>query len=54
MGTFSAYANVRGEIFVELCWGVKDLDRSEVGEWDSNDTGKLIWDDTFTVTPVEN
>ena len=39
---------------MDLCWGVKDLDRSRVKAWDADYTGELIWDDTLTVTPVEN
>ena len=39
---------------VSLNWGIKDLDRSDVGMWDATDLGKLVWDDTFTVAPARN
>lgn len=41
-------------IVVNINWGVEALDRDGVGSWDPEDIGKLIWDDGFTVTPVEN
>ena len=41
-------------IVVNLHWGVKDLDREEVGLWDSTNLGTLEWDDTFTVSPIRN
>ena len=39
---------------VNINWGVKDLDRDGVSTWDPEDVGKLVWDDTFTMTPVLN
>ena len=54
LGTFSAAANVRGAIFVNVNWGVKDLDRSKVDLWDAANMGELVWDDQFTVAPKEN
>ena len=39
---------------VNLNWGVKDLDRQGVSSWDPEDVGTLIWDENFTVTPMEN
>lgn len=39
---------------VNINWGVKDLDRDGVGTWDPEDVGKLVWDDSFTMTPVPN
>ena len=41
-------------LVVKLNWGVKDLDRSEVGAWDPADIGELVWDDEFTVKPRRN
>ena len=38
-------------IFVNVNFGVKDLDRDGVSSWDPEDIGKLVWDDDFTVTP---
>jgi len=37
-----------------MTWGVKDLDRSDVGLWDPEDLGELVWDEGFTVSPEEN
>lgn len=37
MGTFSSAGNVKGNIFVNINWGIKDLDRSNVGIWDPED-----------------
>ena len=39
---------------VQVTWGIKDLDRSQIKEWDAADMGILVWDDTFTVAPAEN
>ena len=46
--------DVKKGLFVNINWGVKDLDRSDVGTWDPEDVGKLIWDDNFTMTPEAN
>lgn len=54
MGTFSSAGNIKGNIFVNINWGVKDLDRSDVGSWDSEYAGNLIWDDEFEVTSPES
>ena len=54
MSAFSSAGNVRGAIFVNLNWGVKDLDRSSVGLWDGAEIGSIVWDDEFTVAPAEN
>lgn len=54
LGTFSSAGNVKGSIYVNLNWGVKDLDRDDVGAWESDNAGVLIWDDNFTVSPKEN
>ena len=39
---------------VALTWGVKDMDRSNVGPWESSNPGVLVWDDEFTVAPRRN
>ena len=39
---------------VSITWGIKDLDRSKVRAWKAEDMGELIWDDEFTVSPLEN
>ena len=39
---------------VSITWGVKDIDRGNIKDWDASDMGKLIWDDQFTVAPEEN
>jgi hypothetical protein len=46
--------DVRKGLMVNINWGVKDLDRDGVSTWDPEDVGKLVWDDTFTMTPVLN
>ena len=43
-----------GAFLVSIVWGVKDLDRSEVGLWDPEVLGELVWDDQFDVSPYEN
>ena len=40
-----------GAFLVSIVWGVKDLDRSEVGLWDPEVLGELVWDDQFDVSP---
>ena len=35
-------------------WGVDGIDQSDVGLWDPEDLGTLIWNDNFTVSPKEN
>ena len=39
---------------VSITWGVKGVDRSDIGRWDASDMGVLQWDDEFTVAPVAN
>ena len=39
---------------VSITWGVKDIDRSNIKDWDASDMGVLIWDDEFTVAPEKN
>ena len=46
-----AVEGMRKGIFVNVNFGVKDLDRDGVSSWDPEDIGKLVWDDDFTVTP---
>ena len=33
---------------------MKDLDQSDIGLWDPNDIGSLVWDESFTIEPAEN
>ena len=51
---FDSTSSLKEALVVQINWGVKDLDRSDVGDWDVKDIGKLIWDDTFTVAPRAN
>ena len=46
-----AVEGMRKGIFVNVNFGVKDLDRDGVSSWDPEDIGKHVWDDDFTVTP---
>jgi len=39
---------------VSITWGVKDIDRSNIGKWDATNLGVLEWDTEFTVAPEEN
>ena len=39
--TFSASSSDKEAFMVSIVWGVKGLDRSDVGLWDPNDLGKL-------------
>ena len=51
---FSTTSSQKGAFVVSVVWGVKDLDRSEVGLWDPEDIGSLVWDDDFDIVPEEN
>lgn len=51
---FSSTSGLKENIMVKINWGIKDLDRSDVGLWDSKNLGKLIWDDEFTISPPPN
>ena len=51
---FTETADSQDTLNVVIHWGIKDLDRSEVGPWDSDSAGVLIWDDDFTILPKEN
>lgn len=39
---------------MHLNWGIKGLDREDVGLWDPTDIGTLIMDDTFNIVPAQN
>ena len=39
---------------VQVTWGVKEMDTSNIKAWDATDLGVLVWDDTFTVAPAAN
>ena len=51
---FPSAADIKDSIVVSLNWGIKDLDRDDVDTWDPSDMGRLIWDDTFDLTPARN
>ena len=51
---FVTTSDQSGAFLVSIVWGVKDLDRSEVGLWDPDVLGELVWDDAFDVSPEEN
>jgi len=51
---FPSATNTQDSILVNWNWGIKGLDRSNVGLWDSADIGELEWDDTFTVKSAES
>ena len=41
------------DINVQLYWGVKDMDKSKASMWDATYIGEVIWDDDFSVYPME-
>ena len=51
---FSTTADQKEALRVNIIWGVKGLNRDDVGLWDPEDLGKLVWDDDFTISPPEN
>ena len=53
-GKFTSSAGIKEALVVKLNWGVKDLDRSDVGLWDPQEIGKIVWDDDFTIAPRAN
>lgn len=54
MNEFTETANSQDTLNVMIHWGISGLDRSETTMWDSMNSGKLIWDDNFTILPPEN
>ena len=52
--TFSKTSEQAGAFMVSIVWGVKDLDRSNVGLWDPTELGELVWDDNFDIVPADN
>jgi len=51
---FAAIDSNKNQIKVKIFWGVKDLDKKDVGLWDATDLGELVWDPDFTVSPRRN
>ena len=51
---FPSTTSLKDSLNVRLNWGVKELDRSNVGAWDALNAGELVWDETLTVTPRAN
>lgn len=41
-------------IKVNQYWGVKDIDKSDVGAWDPTDLGEIEWDNDFDLSPEDN
>lgn len=41
-------------IDLKLIWGLSDIDRTGDNAWDPEFVGKLIFDDEFDLTSVEN
>ena len=52
--TFSKNSDQAGAFMVSIVWGVKDLDRSNVGLWDPTEIGELVWDEDFDIVPADN
>ena len=53
-GKFTSSAGIKEALVVRFNWGIKDLDRSDVGLWDPDIIGDIIWDENFTVAPRAN
>ena len=51
---FSKTSDQAGAFMVSIVWGVKDLDRSDVGLWDPTVLGELVWDEDFDIVPEDN
>lgn len=51
---FSSTSSLKEAIVIKLNWGVEGLNRENVGLWDPEDLGEIIWDDSFTVAPKAN
>ena len=41
-------------LYIEIHFGVLDLDKSETSKWDSEDIGTAILDDNFDISSVES
>ena len=54
LGEFVVGEGSPSSLEVALTWGVKGMDRSSVGRWESANPGVLEWDDGFTVAPRRN
>jgi len=54
LNEFKAGEGTPASLQIQLTWGIKKLDRSQVGAWDAKDLGIIKWDEDFTVTPSEN
>lgn len=37
-------------IKVNVFWGVKSLDHSSTSNWDSENVGEVVWDDSFDIS----
>ena len=40
-------------VTLKLVWGVKDINKDDVGIWDPLDAGKIIYDDSFDMSSKE-
>ena len=54
LGEFSMGGGSPSSLEVAITWGVKGMDRSSVGLWESDNPGVLEWDEEFTVAPRRN
>ena len=51
---FTETVNSQDTLNVVIHWGISGLDRSVVKAWDASSSGKLIWDEDFTILPAAN
>ena len=54
LNEFKAGEGTPSSLQIQITWGIKGMDRSQVGAWDAFNVGVLEWDEEFTVSPVEN
>lgn len=50
----STSGNSGYRVKVNLVWGVEGLDKSEVGSWDQQYAGDIVWDEKFSLKEEEN
>ena len=51
---FAGTTNSMDNLNVKIHWGIEGIDRTDVGNWDADASGELIWDQNFNILPYEN
>lgn len=39
---------------VEFVWGVKEVDSTGFSQWDADNFGEIVWDDTFDISKLSS